>query len=70
MLRLHKWWLGACAATLIGQGAADYTGYAPGTCTDQQPPPTAQSQAMVPCSIAQSSNSIRENRYRRTYGGK
>jgi hypothetical protein len=66
----RKWWLGFCAAVVMGQGSVDYYGYAPGTCTDQQAPPRAGAPSMTPCEKQQSSDSIRSRRYRRSHGGK
>jgi len=66
----RRWWLGTCLSTVLGQGYVEYQGYAPGTCTDQQPIPTAQAPSMTPCTERQSSNSIRNRRIRRSHGGK
>lgn len=68
----RKYWLGTCLATVLGQGYMDFSGYAPGTCTDQRAAAAQQQgqQNLQPCSEAQTTQSIRSRRYHRSYGGK
>ena len=63
---LQKTWIGVCVSSVLGLAGADYTGYAPGNCTDQSRV-SAQATQLNPCSDAYNSRSIRNRHY---YGGK